>query len=256
MQPIVIDIYAMIGNIDIDEILKNGITIQSSGTSGTPKSFFQSPAKIKAANLVALESQNITKASKIYTCCKLTHAGGLLAQTVPALSIGADVDIVKFSAYDFVRDINKYTHSHITPLHAKAIMLTKGFKSLDLSGIWITCGADPVTWDIVESFVDKGAIFMTNWGMSEIGPIAVNTVFKNLDEVYFHKSLTPDNATLLGDRYYCDIKIENQELVAKGDISIYNDWYYTKDKVVKIDNRLYYLGRTNKEIDIWKSIKG
>ena len=256
MQPIVIDIYAMIGNIDIDEILKNGITIQSSGTSGTPKSFFQSPAKIKAANLVALESQNITKASKIYTCCKLTHAGGLLAQTVPALSIGADVDIVKFSAYDFVRDINKYTHSHITPLHAKAIMLTKGFKSLDLSGIWITCGAEPVTWDIVESFVDRGATFMTNWGMSEIGPIAVNTVFKNLDEVYFHKSLTPDNATLLGDRYYCDIKIENQELVAKGDISIYNDWYYTKDKVVKIDNRLYYLGRTNKEIDIWKSIKG
>jgi hypothetical protein len=254
MQPIIIDIYAMIGNID--EILKNGITIQSSGTSGPPKSFFQSPSKIKAANLVALESQNITETSKIYTCCKLTHAGGLLTQTVPALSIGATVDIVKFSAYDFVRDIVKYTHSHITPLHAKAIMLTKGFKSLDLSGIWITCGAEPVAWDIIESFVGKGAIFMTNWGMSEIGPIAINTVFKNLDEVYLHKSLTPDNATLLGDRYYCDIKIENQELIAKGDISIYDDWYYTKDKVLEIDNRLYYLGRTNKEIDLWKSIKG
>lgn len=256
MQPIIIDIYAMIGNIDIDEILKNGITIQSSGTSGPPKSFFQSPSKIKAANLVALESQNITKASKIYTCCKLTHAGGLLAQTIPALSIGAAVDIVKFSAYDFVRDIVNYTHSHITPLHAKAIMLTKGFKSLDLSGIWITCGAEPVTWDIIESFVSKGATFMTNWGMSEIGPIAVNTVFKTLDDVYFYKNLSPDNATLLGDRYYCDVKIENKELIVKGNISIYNDWYYTKDKVIQIDNRLYYLGRTNKKVDLWKSIKG
>jgi hypothetical protein len=84
------------------QILTNGIVIHSSGTSGAPVPYFQSPLKIKAANEVARNRQQIAKSSKIYTCCKISHAGGLLAQTLPAIEIGAAVDIDDFNAYTFV----------------------------------------------------------------------------------------------------------------------------------------------------------
>jgi len=242
--------------INYQDILNNGIVIKSSGTSGAPKEFFQSPEKLKEANKVAIASQQITTDSRIYTCCKITHAGGLLAQTLPALSLGATVDIEDFNAYTFVKKIKNYTHTHITPLHARAIMMTKGFLNLDLTGLWITCGAEPVHWDIIEQFVERGATFMVNWGMSEIGPIAINTVFDNIETVKDYKRIAPPNSTILGNTAWCEFKIIDDELAVKGPICIVPGWYMTQDKVVMIDSMLYYLGRTNKDIDLWKLQKG
>jgi len=242
--------------LDINNIINNGITIYSSGTSGDPKPYFQPPDKIKNANRIALMSQHINEHSRVYTCCKTTHAGGLFVQTLPALSIGAHVDIVDFNAYDFVRDINNYTHSLVTPKHAKAIMSTKGFWNLDLSNIWITCGADPVTWDIIEAFVGQGATLMTNWGMSEIGPIAINYIFKDIKTVKELKQSAPENSTILGINKHCDYKIVDGELHVKGDICIYDGWYATKDRIVIQNDILYYTGRTNKDIDLWTPKKG
>jgi acyl-CoA synthetase (AMP-forming)/AMP-acid ligase II len=242
--------------INYKDILQKGVTISSSGTSGKPKAYFQSPKKLKYANDVALSAQHITTASKIYTCCKITHAGGLLAQTLPALSIGAHVDIIDFNAYHFIRNIGNYTHTHITPKHAKAIMLTKGFWQLNLSNIWVTCGADPVTWDIVEAFVERGATFMANWGMSEIGPIAINKTFIDIDMVKSLKESSPANSTILGSDKYCDYRVIDNELHVRGNICIYDDWYPTQDRVIVQDDILYYTGRTNKDIDLWVPQKG
>lgn len=242
--------------LDFQTILSDGITIHSSGTSGIPVAYFQTPDKIKIANNVARDRQSISRSSKIYTCCKTTHAGGLLAQTIPALEIGATVDIEDFNAYAFVKKITNYTHSHITPLHAKAIMMTKGFYNLDLTGIFITCGADPVTWDIIEAFVNRGATVLANWGMSEVGPIAINTLFRNGDEVAYYRRLCPDNATILGNVAACDYKVVDNELWIRGDISIYDDWYATRDRVTVDQGILFYHGRTNKDIDLWNPLKG
>jgi acyl-CoA synthetase (AMP-forming)/AMP-acid ligase II len=245
-----------VNNIDFAQIMEKGIAITSSGTSGEPKSYFQSPAKLRAANKVAREAQQITSSSKVYTCCKITHAGGLLAQTLPAMEIGAEVDIVQFSAYDFVKKISQYTHTHITPLHAKAIMMTKGFQTLDLTGVWVTCGADPVQWNIIEAFVERGATFLVNWGMSEVGPIAIGTRFNTLEKVQAYKQLCPVDATILGDVSYCNFKLVDQELHVAGEICIYDGWYATKDRVIVNDGVLFYQGRTNKEVDLWTSKKG
>lgn len=243
-------------NLDFQTILSNGITISSSGTSGSPKEYFQSPLKLRAANAVAIASQEITKDSRVYTCCKTSHAAGLLAQTLPALSIGAQVDIESFNPYSFVRKIHEYTHTHITPLHAMIIQQTRSFENLDLSGVWVTCGGEPVGWDIITAFVERGATFMTNWGMSEIGPTAINHVFRSMDEVNEMRSNSPNNATLIGTSSWCDVKVVDGELFVKGDICIFDDWYGTKDKVAMHNGALYYLGRTNKEVDLCKPTKG
>jgi len=245
-----------VNNIDFAQIMKDGITISSSGTSGESNLYFQNPAKLRAANKVAREAQQITKSSKVYTCCKTTHAGGLLAQTLPAMEIGAEVDIVQFNAYDFVKKISNYTHTHITPLHARAIMMTKGFQTLDLTGLWITCGADPVQWNVVEAFVERGATFLVNWGMSEVGPIAIGTRFDTLEKVQAYKQICPKDATILGDVGYCNFKLVDQELYVAGEICIYDDWYATKDRAIVKDGVLFYQGRTNKEVDLWAPKKG
>ena len=190
--------------MDYNKILAEGITIYSSGSSGTPKPFFQPPAKIKAANKVARKVQGITSDSRIYTIMKIGHAGGLFAQTLPGYELGATVNIKAFNAYQFVREIKDYTHSIVSPLHAKLIMKTKSFENLDLSGITISCGSEPVTWDIIESFVDKGARFIVVWGMSEIGPFAITHTFDSIDEVQRVKELCPLNATVLGSEKHCE----------------------------------------------------
>ena len=220
-------------------MLSEGVYVKSSGTTGPQKHIFRTPENLKACNKIAIESQKISKNSKIYTVCKMEHAGGLLAQTLPAISIGAEVTVEQFNAYRFSKEINKYTHTHLTPSHAKAIIKTKGFKNLNLNGIWITCGSDPVEWYIIESCVGKGATFMVNWGMSEIGPLTINKVFYNSDQIQEVKR----QETILGDTYYCDWKIKNDILHVKGDTCIYDDWYNTNDLVYLNNGKMYYNGR-------------
>lgn len=231
--------------MELKNILLNGINLQSSGTTGSPKKIFQSPKKLCAANKASINSQEITRNSRIYTVCKLQHAGGLLAQTLPAYSIGADIVIEDFNAYRWIKEIHKYTHTHLTPDHCRAIMGTKDFWKLDLKNLWVTCGSDRVDWNIIESFVKQGCTFMVNWGMTEVGPCAINTVFTDIQTVKTYKDRKIENSTLLGDRIYLqEIKIENGELFVKGDICVYDDWFPTGDIVTtNTHGDFYYSGR-------------
>ena len=226
---------------NLSKILKNGTNLKSSGTTGLQKIIYQSPKKLKFANEASRDAQKISRKSKIYTVCKIEHAGGLLAQTLPAYEVGAKIHIEKFNAYNFCRNIKNYTHTHITPDHGKAIRLTKSFKNINLKGIWITCGSESVEWDLIIDFVKKGCIFMVNWGMTEIGPCAINTVFENLEKVMEYKKRAL-GGTLIGDKTYCDTKIQNETLYVKGNISTFgNKWFDTKDLVKVNKNKEYYI---------------
>ena len=99
------------------QILRKGIELKSSGTTGPKKKIYQSPEKLKSANKIARECQKISSKSKIYTICKMEHAGGLLAQTLPAFEVGAGIKIEKFNAFNFCKKIRNFTHTHITPDH-------------------------------------------------------------------------------------------------------------------------------------------
>ena len=226
---------------NLDQILKKGIELKSSGTTGPQKKIYQSPYKLRNANKIARECQKISPKSKIYTVCKLEHAGGLLAQTLPGYEVGAHLEIEKFNAYNFCKKIKHFTHSHITPKHARAIMLTKSFQDLNLKGVWITCGSEPVEWELITKFVEKGCQFMVNWGMTEIGPCAINTVFKDIDTVENYKKRALEG-TFMGDDVYCDTKIEKGTLHVKGDISVFgNNWFDTRDRVKKNETNEFYI---------------
>jgi|TARA_B110000483_G_C18182298_1_gene537535 acyl-CoA synthetase (AMP-forming)/AMP-acid ligase II len=229
--------------MNFENILKNGTTIRSSGTTGDPKQIYRSPSNLKACIDVAVSAQQLTQRSRVLTVTRMTHAGGLLTQTLPAYSIGADFKIQQFNAFTFLKDFADYTHTFLTPAHMTALMKTKGFKNCNLSGKWILGGSDPVSWEMIEAFVSKGAVVQPNWGMSEVGPIAINTVFDTIDKVQEYKQRV-NSQTILGDTVYCDIKIIDNVLYVKGNLCYVEGWHKTNDIVDNIDNIFIYNGRS------------
>lgn len=228
--------------INFKEILNKGVTITSSGTTGAPKSIFRTPENLVYSAKAGIDAQKISKKSKILTVTRMTHAGGLLAQTLPAYVAGAEFTITNFDPFNFFNQFEKYTHTFLPPQMMSALTKTKTFKSVDLSGKWILGGSDPVDWNLIELFVEKGAIVQPNWGMSEIGPVAINTIFDSKEKINFYKEKVKEG-TILGDCFYCDIQINDGILYVKGPTCIIDGWLNTNDRVLKIDNILYYLGR-------------
>ncbi len=230
--------------IDYANILNNGVEISSSGTTGPAKKVFRTPDNLKACIDVAIEAQQLVRSSKVLTVTRMTHAGGLLTQTLPAYSLGAEFKVQQFNAFTFLKDFKDYTHTFLAPAQMTALMNTKGFADCDLTGKRILGGSDTVSWEMIEAFVSKGAIVQPNWGMSEIGPITINMEFDSMDKVQYVKQKAPDGYTIMGDTFYCDWKIVKHELYVKGPTSIYDDWYATGDLVsLDMGRRMYYLGR-------------
>jgi len=221
---------------EFDDMLKEGCILQSSGTTGVPKNIFQNPYKLRHANAVARKIQGIDSDSKILTVCTLRHAGGLLAQTLPGYEVGAEIEVEKFNPFSWVRKIQNFSHSHLTPDMARAIMKTKSFNSLNLQDKIIMCGSDRVHSSIIKEFINKGAIFIVNWGMTEVGPVAINKTFVPGMEVR-------TTETIMGNAAQCETKIVNDELYVKGDICVYDDWFATGDLVQNKEGMFYYVGR-------------
>ena len=223
-------------NINLNDILTRGTVLSTSGTTGKPKRIKQSVHKLRAANSVARQVQHITKDSKILTVCTLKHAGGLLAQTLPAYEVGAEIEIQPFNAWAWCRQITNYTHSHLTPDMARAVMKTHGFEKLDLQGITIMCGSDRVSSQLIQAYIDRGATFIANWGMTEVGPVAIN-------KKYYPGETVQNPESIMGNMFWCDYKTVDNELYVYGDICVYNDWFPTGDIVKIVDNTMYYIGR-------------
>lgn len=217
--------------LNFNLILKEGCTISSSGTTGTPKQIYRDPNNLKACNDIAIEAQKITKDSSIYTCTRMTHAGGLLLQTLPAYTLGCDITIEKFNAYTFLKRFKRHTHTFIAPAMCEAVIKTKDFKTQDLTGKFIAMGSDPIPAHHIQAFIDRGATVLANWGMSEIGPCVINKLYMPGDTV-------DDN--ILGNTFWTEYKVKENELYVKGPMCIYDDWLATGDLVYYKKGSLFY----------------
>lgn len=229
--------------MNLIKILNEGTTIYTSGTTGPSKPIHQPVAKIKSANKVARDVQMITKDSKVYTVCSMDHAGGLFAQTLPAVEVKAQTHIESFNPFKWVSSIKDFTHSHLTPGMAEAVTKTKSWKDIDLTGKIIACGSDRVPASIINKFVDKGCTFICNWGMSEIGPVAINETFTPSSSEAKDMDIDGRTCTLMGNEIFAETKIIKDELYVKGDICVYDEWFATGDVVKFHNERYWYYGR-------------
>lgn len=221
----------------------HGAEITSSGTTGTPKTIHRSPDNLRAVARAGIDAQELTRNSKILTVMRMTHAGGLLVQTIPGYMVGCDNTIKPFNAYSFLSDFANCTHTSLAPAHMTAIMGTKAFETVDLTGKWITVGSDSVTYEMIRPFVARGATVMINWGMSEIGPVAINHVFHTVEEIDAYSQYNMEG-TPIGSRAYCDWQLIDGILHVSGDIVCRPGWLNTGDRVgVAASGMLYHNGR-------------
>jgi len=224
----------------MQQILTNGVVITSSGTTGAPKEIFRTPENLKACNEIAIDAQQLTAKSRVYTCTRITHAGGLLLQTLPAFTLGCDISIVSFNAFKFIKEFSEFTHTFLPPQMCGAVMKTKNFATCDLTGKIVCMGSDIIPSEHIQAFVDKGATVITNWGMSELGPNAISKTFTKYDYIFSEDGI-------MGDTFYCDTTVgPDGQLYVKGNISVYGDnWFATKDVVKEVNNSYYYLKRAS-----------
>lgn len=234
--------------MNLQNSIESGVHISSSGTTGIPKTIFRSPENIKKCNHTAVIAQEISKDSSIYTVTRMSHAGGLLAQTLPAISVGAKVKVEPLNPYNFLKEFQNHTHTFLPPSMMKAIMRTKSFANYDFSGKRVLTGSEPICYDTITAYVERGAIVQPNWGMSEIGPIAILATFKNSEDIEKARATAPNDAPILGDTFFVDYKIVDDELYVRSEMCIYDDWFATGDIVAENAGRLYYLGRKGAKV--------
>lgn len=240
-KPIVILPKTNRDNIELPENLPNEfcVVMYSSGSSGKRKPIILPESMIYSNAQNAITAQNICKIDKILTVSSLCHTGGLNAQTIAGMLLGCHIIVEQFNAFSFYRIIKEkqITLTHLIPPMVDALIKVDS-DTTDTPLRFVTCGSDCVYKHHVKYFIDKNILFMTNYGMTEAGPIIINKTYYPNDDLSIN-----DNGVVLGDRQFVSYKIVDGELYLKGSAINTTDWLPTGDCVREDKGVLYYLGR-------------
>lgn len=217
-----------------------GIILYSSGSTGNRKQIFI-PEKMIVSNAEnAIRSQRIVNSDKILTVCSLNHTGGINAQTIPGLLSGSHVIVKPFNAFNFLRTIQeeKITLTHLVPVMIDTLEKIKGEYNLMTLRL-VVAGSDCVYKHHVKYWIDKNVNFMSNYGLTEAGPIIINKEYTRDSDLSIF-----DQGVPLGTVTWCETTFDGNELLLKGDcITDSENWFRTGDCVYQIDQWYMYQGR-------------
>lgn len=217
----------------------SGIVLFSSGSTGTRKEIFIPESMILKNAEQAIKCQGISSSDKILTVCSLNHTGGINAQTLAGLMVGAHVIVESFNAYSFYRilDEEKVTVTHLIP--AMIDMLDKAVTKRSVKSLrLVVAGSDCLYRHHVEYWISQEIPFMINYGMTEAGPIIINHKFEPGESLEIFQQGVP-----LGTDTWCDVKVEDGELFLRGSNVNSKDWLPTGDCVEVYKDWFIYKGR-------------
>jgi acyl-CoA synthetase (AMP-forming)/AMP-acid ligase II len=220
------------------------LILYSSGSTSLRKPIFIPESMILENAKIAIEIQKITSEDTIYNVCSMNHTGGLNAQVIPGLLSGATLVIEEFDPFKFNKRIEE-TESTLVHLVPKMLQSLRKVEKHKLR--FVAAGSDCMYREYVEKYLNVGVPFMINYGMSEAGPIIINHIFNSIDELSVF-----DNGIPLGNNVTCEYKIENKELLLKGNNTNTSDWLATGDCVTQIEDWIYYNGRKSAGCQIVK----
>lgn len=222
-----------------DPKLENfGLYLCSSGSSGTKKLIKVSEEQIYYNALNAIDCQMIDNKDVILTICSMNHTGGLNAQSLPGLIAGSHVIVQDFNPYNLSSILKEknITLTHFVPIMIDSLLKIKSFDPGNLR--LVVAGSDCVKMEQVNLFLHKSIPFMINYGLTEAGPIVINHIFKKIEELEIFKYGVP-----IGKKCWTEYKIQNCELMLKGNIVCNEEWLPTGDCVDKLGDWFLYKGR-------------
>jgi acyl-CoA synthetase (AMP-forming)/AMP-acid ligase II len=212
--------------------------LYSSGTSGPRKSIRVTESQIYYNCLNAIMSQKIVNTDRILTICSMNHTGGINAQSLAGLISGSHIIVQDFNPYNFSSLLKEKNISltHLVPIMIDSLLKIKSFDTGNLR--LVVAGSDCVKREHVDLFLKRSIPFMINYGLTEAGPIVINHIFNKKEELEIFEHGVP-----LGTNCWTEYKIENNELMLKGNIVSIDGWLNTGDCVKKYDEWFIYQGR-------------
>jgi acyl-coenzyme A synthetase/AMP-(fatty) acid ligase len=211
----------------------------SSGSTGVRKQIYIPEEMILKNAANAVLCQNLSGNDKILTVCSLNHTGGINAQTIAGLTVGAHIIVRDFNPFNFFKILEgeKITVTHLIPVMIDSLIKVNNAKRVKSLKV-VMAGSDCVYKHHVEFWNRLDVDFILNYGLTEAGPIIVNHRFtKNLDLDIF------DVGVPLGTKVWCEHKIQDGELMLKGSEVNVSDWLSTGDCVETYNNWILYRGR-------------
>ena len=215
------------------------ITLYSSGSTGQRKPIVMSEQMIMSNAENAMASQRLTHLDRILTVCSLNHTGGISAQTLAGFLCGAHIVVGQFNAFSFFKTLHDYdiTVTHLVPVMIDALTRVK-FSTPPKSLRLVMAGSDCVYKHHVEFWINKNINFISNYGLTEAGPIIINHEFTADSDLSIFEQGVP-----LGTNAWCQTRIVDGVLWIKGRAVNGYEWFNTGDCISYIDNWFVYRGR-------------
>jgi fatty-acyl-CoA synthase len=151
--------------------------VYTSGTSGEPKGAVHTQAGMLANIDMALAVQGLTADDRVLAVLPLFHVGGLCIQVLPALAVGAAVNLhARFDASAWLHDGAAWrpTTSLLVPAVMQALLAHADWPAADLSSLrFINSGSQVVPLALIEAFHARGVPVAQVYGSTETGPVSI-----------------------------------------------------------------------------------
>jgi fatty-acyl-CoA synthase len=153
------------------------LLVYTSGTTGQPKGAMHTAAGLQANAVAAVAGQGLKADDRVLSVLPLFHVGGLNIQTLPALAIGARVNLqsrFEPSAWFDAVEQWKPTTTLLVPAVMRALIEHPRWAAADLSSLkYINSGSQIVPRHLIEAFHARGVPVAQVYGATETGPVSV-----------------------------------------------------------------------------------
>ena len=144
------------------------------GTTGTPKAA-QVAYRMIAWNTLNTVIHELERGDVTITHTPMFHTGGLFVYTLPLLTLGGTVVIMRKWTADAMLEVierEKVTLLFCVPTQYQMMLERPRFAATDLSSIrFLTSGGAPLPVPIIRAYAEAhGVVFKQGFGMTEFGP--------------------------------------------------------------------------------------
>jgi fatty-acyl-CoA synthase len=153
------------------------LLVYTSGTTGTPRGAVHTQGNLLANMAIAAQVQALSAQDTVLTVLPLFHVGGLCIQTLPALSVGAQV--LLHSRFDALATLQSLREDRPTltlqvPATLQALTTHADWPATDLGSLRaIWAGSSLLPAPLIEACHARGVPVCNVYGSTETGPFSI-----------------------------------------------------------------------------------